>query len=291
MSKEAPRKSRKSNTKHPEETFAGSAMRIDVGSRVEQFGTNILQFDVPAELDTQVPTGIKWLDDSLGGGYTPSCVSLVTGGPGAGKTTLAVQLADSLTGQGHVVMFCGSEEAVVQTRKITRRLGCKHGFIVDDNDLVDRCPTWKNDERKTLLDHFWALRKRYPNDRIVIILDSLQSHDDGWYYNGYTNSKTQVRVAEKLAGLAKSKDAGYPVVLLIGQVTKNGDFAGPQQLKHAIDMHQEIKIDTVKDSATRGKRLHTIVKNRFGCTGMTHILNMVSSGLVEDGVLSDLPDA
>lgn len=292
----------KKAAKKAEEGMAGSKMNVHVSGRIRDFGVNIMDVEIPAELDRTVPTGIEWLDASLGGGYTPSSVSLLTGGPGAGKTTLSIGLADSLTRLGNVVLYLGTEEAAVQTRKIVRRLGCENGFIIDDNDLIERCPTWKNDNRVSVMDHLLHLRaqhgkmvtytdkegntrQKYVGKQFVIICDSLQSHDDGHYYNGYTNNKTQVRVAESLAALAKSEEWGFPIVILIGHVTKGGDFAGPQTLKHVIDMHQELTIDTGKESTTKGKRLHVIVKNRMGCTGMTHVLEMTSKGLVEEGVL------
>lgn len=298
-------KKKSGGTKHPELELAGAGMRIDIAGGITKHCTNIMSFEVPEALDTVVPTGIEWLNAALGGGWTPSTVALVTGGPGAGKTTMTIMLGDAMTGADCVVAYFGSEESVVQTRKVTKRLDCKHGFIVDDCDLVDRCPTWKNDDRRSLMDHITAIRdqngrlvpytdahgvahKKYVGKQIVIIVDSLQSHDDGWYYNGYTNSKTQVRVAEKFAAVAKNEEFGYPIIILVGQVTKNGDFAGPQQLKHAIDLHAELKIDTGKESDTRGKRLFQIVKNRFGCTGMTVVLDMVRQGLVEENRLMGL---
>lgn len=299
-----PLKNVKASKKGATEELAGAGARMNAGvaGRLQNFGTNIMDVEIPAELDRVIPTGIEWLDASLGGGYTPSCVSLVTGGPGAGKTTLEVAMANSMTRQGCVVLYLGTEEAAVQTRKIVRRLGCEDGFIIDDCELIERCPTWKNDQRQTVMMHLEYLRakhgtmvpyvdkegnkrQKYVGPQFVVICDSLQSHDDGFYHNGYTNGKTQVRVAEQLAALAKSEEWGFPIVILIGHVTKGGEFSGPQTLKHVIDMHQELKVDTVKDSPTRGKRLHVISKNRFGCTGMTHVLEMTSKGLCEEGVL------
>jgi len=60
-------------------------------------GTNILDLDIPPALELSIDTGVPWLNESIGGGATPSSAWLVTGWPGAGKTTgmatLAAQMA------------------------------------------------------------------------------------------------------------------------------------------------------------------------------------------------------
>lgn len=45
----------------------------------------------PARLDPMIPSGIPGLDDILRGGFPQHCLSLITGVPGTGKTTLTVQ--------------------------------------------------------------------------------------------------------------------------------------------------------------------------------------------------------
>jgi len=295
--------------KKSDEDVEGTKMSLNVSNgRFTEFGTNILTVQVPAELDENVPIhGMDFMNDLTGGGWTPSSVCLLTGTPGCGKTTLALQIADAMHDPNEeecVVVYLGTEEAAVQMRKTVRRLDLKNGFIIDDCDLIERCPSWKNDERRCVMDHLRDLRSkhgklvkakdesgneflRYVGPRFVIICDSLQAHDDGQYYNGHTNTRTQVRVAEQLGSLAKSAEWGYPVVILIGQVNKSGEYAGPQALKHVIDMHLELKIDAVKDSPTKGKRLLQFTKNRFGLTGHCYVLQMTGRGLVEEGVLQN----
>lgn len=297
-------------TAKKDDSASSTKMTIGITERHLPVGTNILDVVVPPELDKVIPTNVDFMDDLLGGGWTPSIVTLLTGMPGAGKTTLSLQIADTMhrPDQDVVVVYLGTEEAAVQMRKTVRRLGCKNGFIVIDIDLIERCPSWKNDARACVMDHLLALRaqhgkqiqvkdehgdmvEQYVGKQFVFICDSLQSHDDGQYYNGHTNSKTQVRVAEQLGALAKSRAWGYPAVILIGQVTKGGDFAGPQQLKHCIDAHLELKIDMGKaaeERGTKGKRVLWFSKNRFGCTGMQYLLEMTSKGLVENGTLQDM---
>ena len=68
-----------------------------------------------------------------------------------------------------------------------------------------------------------------------------------------------------------------------GQVTKSGDFAGKQQVKHTVDVHCHLFIDEAKNSETYGERLFEIQKNRFGCSGKRYILGMEKRGLYEKG--------
>lgn len=64
-----------------------------------------------------VPTGVPKLDQLLGGGMTRG-VTVVGGGPGAGKTALACQAAASMAARGQKVVYASYETAweVVQLR-------------------------------------------------------------------------------------------------------------------------------------------------------------------------------
>ena len=54
------------------------------------FGTNILDIEVPEHLKVKFKSGLNYVDGAMGGeGFTPSAVTLFTGTPGAGKTTLS----------------------------------------------------------------------------------------------------------------------------------------------------------------------------------------------------------
>jgi predicted ATP-dependent serine protease len=70
------------------------------------FGTSIQDIKVPEILKIRVKTGLRYFDNVLGGeGFTPSMVTLFTGTPGAGKTTMMLTLANSLQGLGCQVVF------------------------------------------------------------------------------------------------------------------------------------------------------------------------------------------
>jgi len=68
---------------------------VRIKTQIEEIpnGTNILDVQVPDALRKRVKSGLEYFDDALGGkGFTPSAVTLFTGTPGAGKTTMMLEL-------------------------------------------------------------------------------------------------------------------------------------------------------------------------------------------------------
>lgn len=214
--------------------------------------TNILSLDVPAQLEKTVNTGVDFLDNILGG-ITPSSVILLTGTPGAGKSTLSLQIANSCTKNEHISLYNTGEESLYQVRKVAKRLNFKHGFIAGQDIMV-------ND----VIEHAKKLHNSNKNKQLFITCDSIQTLDDGKYANGLTNSMTQVRVVEMLTDFCKET---FSVGFLIGQVTKDGEFSGKQAIKHTVDVHLHLSIDLAKKSETYGERILEVQKNRFGVAG------------------------
>lgn len=246
-----------------------SKMNLTVGVKGLKRGININDITVPEALRSRRKTGLEWFDDALGGeGFVPSSVMMLTGTPGAGKTTMMLQLADAITAAGHVCLYNTGEESLYQVKMVAERLGLRNGFVVGQDTLV-----------QDILDHADDLRKKNPGKQVFILQDSLQTLDDGKYAGG-TNSMTPVRAVELLTDWAKST---YGVVCFIGQVTKGGDFAGKQTILHAVDIRGRLYIDEEKRSDTYGERIFEIGKNRFGCNGRSYILGIGKQGLFEKG--------
>jgi len=244
-------------------------MNLNVGVKNLKRGTNIADIEVPAALRDRKKVGISWLDDAIGGeGFVPSSVMMLTGTPGAGKTTMLLQMADAITKSGHICLYNTGEESLYQVKMVAERLGLRNGFVVGQDTLVSK-----------LLKHADHLRNANPGKQVFILQDSLQTLDDG-KWNGATNSMTPVRVTEMLTDWAKSN---YGVVCFIGQVTKGGDFAGKQTILHAVDVRGRLYIDEEKRSETYGERIFEITKNRFGCSGRSYVLGMQKTGLYEKG--------
>ncbi len=241
-------------------------MKLNVAREELSFGTNILELQVPDALRKRVKSGIDFVDAALGGeGFTPSQALLFTGTPGAGKTTLMLKLADSLTKQGAVVVFNTAEESLYQVKLVVERLKLKSGFAVGQETHVP-----------TLLQKCEALRAQHPGKPFFLIVDSLQTLDDG-KYAGATNSKTPERALSMVTDWCKEH---YTNAVVIGQVTKGGKFAGNNALKHLVDGMLEMSVEE-KDEDLAGCRVLRASKNRFGSAGTQIWLDLKKGGFTE----------
>ena len=247
-----------------------SSMNLNVGIKNIVHGTRIADIKVPDQLRNRVKTGIEFFDTAVGD-LVPSSAAMITGTPGAGKTTLMLQLADSIVASGHMCLYNTGEESLYQVKMTAERLGLCHNFFVGQDAIVS-----------DILNHADMIKKQSKGKQVFLIQDSIATADDGKYANS-TNSMTSVRVVEMLTDWAKST---YGIVLAVGQVTKSGEFAGKNQLLHTVDLRAELYIDKEKKSETFGERIFEVTKNRFASAGNAFILGMDKKGLHEKGSLS-----
>lgn len=230
-------------------------------------GTNILDVQVPTQLRKKVKSGLVYFDDALGGkGFTPSAVTLFTGTPGAGKTTMMLELANSLTGHGSNVLFNTAEESLFQLKMTVERLRLKHGFAAGQESNVPK-----------LLENCDALRAKNPKKPFFLIVDSLQTLNDGKYGDHSTNSKTAERSLLQITDYCKEH---FCNAIVIGQVTKSGQMAGANVLKHMVDAMVTLDVER-KDQDLMGCRVLQTEKNRFGGAGHIFFLALQEKGFQE----------
>jgi len=242
-------------------------MKLNVKNDGIIFGTNILDINVPKKLRERNPCGVDYIDAAFGGeGFTPSTISLFTGEPGAGKTTLMLTLANALTSQGYTCLFNTAEESLYQVKLTCERLELSSGFIAGQESYVPR-----------LLKQCDMLRKKTGNKPFFLIVDSLQTLNDGKYGEENTNSQSAVRSLQMLTDYAKEH---YINVICIGQVNKSGNMAGSQKLKHMVDAMLHLSIEK-KDEDFKGLRVLETIKNRFGGAGWTFFLDLKKEGFNE----------
>ena len=246
-----------------------ATMKLKVKTDDVEFGTNILKVRVPKQLRNKVKCGVDYIDSALGGeGFTPSAVTFFTGTPGSGKTTMMLKMADRLTKRGAVVVFNTAEESLFQVKLVAERLNLKHGFHAGQETSVPR-----------LLELCDILRARRGNKNkpFFLIVDSLQTLDDGKYANGGGGRAKDKRSLGLITNYCKEH---YCNAVVIGQVNKSGQMAGSNVLKHMVDSMMTLTVEE-KDPELRGCRVLQMVKNRFGGAGGAFFLELGKRGFKE----------
>ncbi len=209
--------------------------------------------DVPYESTMRVSSGIDELDRVLGGGVMRPSSVLVGGEPGIGKSTIMIQMLDSLSAAGSVLYVSG-EESPSQVRMRSDRLGLSSGSI-----------SIFCDTRLEVLSE--TIERVSPG---YIVIDSLQTLYSASVAS-MAGSPNQIKVCcMELSLLAKKIGAA---VFFIGHVTKDGTIAGPKIVEHIVDTVLYF------ESAETGMRLLRASKNRFGSVDEIGLFTMDGSGL------------
>lgn len=201
-------------------------------------------------------TEIEEFDRVLGNGITPGSMTLLSGEPGIGKSTLTLQIANNLAKKVKVLLISG-EESVEQIFSRANRLNLQEKNLLAINEY----------NLETILE---TIEKEKPG---FIIIDSIQIIS-GMDFPGTAGSITQVRYcAEKLLEYTKNTNTS---VILIGHVTKDGTLAGPKVLEHLVDTVLLFEGDRFQQF-----RILRAQKNRFGSCSEVGIFEMTENGLKE----------
>lgn len=117
--------------------------------------------------DVPVPTGIRGLDEALGGGLRRG-VTVLGATSSMGKSTLALQVADNIAESGRSVLFVTVEQSARElvSKSITRIMRSKYGVTVATYDLLSRKHRSSWDERT----------KRAFNDALADYTDGAAQH-------------------------------------------------------------------------------------------------------------------
>ena len=201
-------------------------------------------------------TGMGELDRVLGGGAVAGSLVLVSGAPGIGKSTLLLQICNSLCA-GRTVLYVSGEESENQLKLRAERIGVAPDslYILSEirmSDILESVETVKPD---------------------ILIVDSIQT-----LYNEQNDSApgsvSQVKDCT-MSLLQLSKSTGI-TVFVVGHINKDGNIAGPKVLEHMVDCVLYFEGD-----ANTPYRLLRAAKNRFGSTNEIGVFEMADRGLAE----------
>ena len=199
-------------------------------------------------------TGLHELDRVLGGGLVNGSVVLLSGEPGIGKSTLLLQISDSL-GKSHKVLYISGEESYGQLKLRAGRLG------IDGTNLFILTET-------SMENILGQIDKVKPD---VVIVDSIQTIFSEKIASA-PGSLTQVKECA-LSFIERAKSRGTSVIL-VGHVNKEGSIAGPKTLEHMVDA-----VLYFEGERHHSYRIIRAIKNRYGPTNEIGVFEMTDGGL------------
>lgn len=206
----------------------------------------------------KTPTGFAPWDRLLSGGLVAGSVTLLGGEPGIGKSTLLAQAAIASAANGGQVVYVTGEESPSQVALRLKRLSPTLPAGLSFLDETD-APTIASTIEMT--------------KPALVIVDSVQAirHPD---VPGEPGNTTQVKASAAVVTTA-AKKANVPVIL-VGQVNKDGDLAGPRLLEHLVDT-----VVMMEGDRQQSFRLLRVLKHRFGATDDVALFAMKEGGLEE----------
>ena len=238
---------------HIEKPVAAGKMRatpVGVTRAAQKLG------EVSCEAEIRFYTGMGELDRVLGGGAVEGSLVLVGGAPGIGKSTLLLQICQSLCTERKVLYVTG-EESMRQVSMRAQRLGVSTDnlYILSETRLSD------------MLD---AVADAKPDILIVDSIQTMYSEEN----DSSPGSVSQVKDCT-MALMQLSKMEGI-TVFVVGHINKDGAIAGPKVLEHMVDCVLYFEGDP-----NSSYRLLRAAKNRFGSTNEIGVFEMCDKGLVE----------
>lgn len=212
--------------------------------------------EVETDNELRFSTGMGELDRVLGGGAVKGSLVLVGGAPGIGKSTLMLQICDSLCRFAKVLYVSGEEsERQIKLRADRLKVRGEGLYLLGETNL------------ENMMD---AVHTMQPD---VLIVDSIQT----MYNNDVSSAPGSIsQVKECTMALMQLAKGENITVFVIGHVNKEGSIAGPKVLEHMVDC-----VLYFEGERNMAYRILRAAKNRFGATNEIGVFEMEEGGLTE----------
>ena len=206
----------------------------------------------------RIDTGIGELNRVLGGGLVHGSLTLISGEPGIGKSTIIIQAAANIAAQGGNVLYVSGEESEEQIKMRADRV-CRQ--LPDSLFIL----------AETNMENIDAVCQQIKP--AFLIIDSIQTMYSA-ELDSAPGSVSQVRACgNDLMRIGKMYNIP---IFIVAHVTKSGDLAGPRIVEHMVDC-----VLSFTGDRSHEMRILRAQKNRFGTTSEIGAFEMAEEGLIE----------
>ena len=196
--------------------FDPSSVKLVRGSELK-FNDSLFQ---PLKTNSEVDIIL-----STEGGVMPGTNMVLVGGPGSGKSTVVLDMLSNFTRQGYKCLFISGEMDEIGYYKYCKRLpkfSCVQTlFLKNYSESVKETLEYVFNEGYDII----------AVDSIAEVIEMVKDHyrltesaAESWFLNLQDRNKK-----------GENKGKYYTTFINIQQVTKQGDFAGSNRLKHMTD--------------------------------------------------------
>ncbi|EJP6474116.1 DNA repair protein RadA [Clostridium sp. FAM 1755] len=205
----------------------------------------------------RLDTGINELNRVLGGGIVKGSLTLISGSPGIGKSTILLQAANNIANKYGKVLYVSGEESEEQIKMRADRLKVisKDIYILSETNI------------DAIKEHITTIDPKF------VIIDSIQTLFKS-ELSSAPGTVSQVRqCSNDIMHISKNNNIPF---FIVAHVTKQGELAGPRVLEHMVDT-----VLSFEGERTQEFRILRTVKNRFGTTSEIGVFEMAGEGLLE----------
>ena len=238
--------------------------KLDSRRRASNAGAPVKLSGIGTENYARIDTGISELNRVLGGGMVLGSLTLISGEPGIGKSTIIIESANKIAEKYGPVLYVTGEESEEQVKIRADRV-CSdisnNLFIFSETNMENIVTSCENIKP------------------CFLIIDSIQTVYSS-EVDSVAGSVTQIKACSNL--LMKFAKANNVPVFIVAHVTKSGDLAGPKTIEHMVDC-----VLNFNGERDRDLRILRSFKNRFGTTDEIGAFRMTGEGMIEVPDLSD----